>query len=180
MNRTTLPTIPLDEFKDRQRRLRERMQAEQVDLFVAYSDDRAAFGQQHARYLFNYQPHFEPALSFVPLEADAFIATGPESEALVRATSTCQDVRIVEAFTHPDEEYPYIVVHQLRDVLKSVTTGSRRLRRIAIAGGDAMPKKLWDILSLASDAELVDGEAMILGLRAVKSASEIEVIRYAY
>ena len=36
------------------------MAKEGVDLFLAYSDDRATYGQQHSRYLFNYQPHFEP------------------------------------------------------------------------------------------------------------------------
>ncbi len=31
---------------------------ENFDVFIAYSDDRATYGQQHARYLFNYQPSF--------------------------------------------------------------------------------------------------------------------------
>jgi len=132
------------------------MAAQRLDAFVAYSDDRATFGQQHARYLFNYQPHFEAALSVVPLNGSAFIATGPESEALVRASSYCRDVRVVDAFTHPDEEYPYL------------------------AGGDAIPKKLWDALAAVSDAELVDGDGLILGLRAIKSPAEIAVIREAY
>jgi hypothetical protein len=52
------PTIPAPEFEERRRRLREKMAEAGVDVFVAYSDDRAAFGQQHARYLFDYQPHF--------------------------------------------------------------------------------------------------------------------------
>ena len=61
------PTIPRTEFAERRQRLRQRMQEAGVDLFVAYSDDRATFGQQFARYLFDYQPHFEPALTIVPL-----------------------------------------------------------------------------------------------------------------
>jgi Xaa-Pro aminopeptidase len=156
------------------------MAAEGIDAFVAYSDDRATFGQQHARYLFDYQPHFEAALSVVPLEGDPFIATGPESEALVRATSRCRDVRIVDAFTHPDEEYPYLTIHKLADALNSLRTSRRPLRRIALAGGDAVPKKLWDALAAGSKAELVDGERLILDLRAIKSQSEIAVIREAY
>jgi Xaa-Pro aminopeptidase len=138
-------------------------------VFIAYSDDRATFGQQHARYLFNYQPHFEAALSVVPLEGDAFIATGPESEALVRATSYCRDVRVVDAFTHPDEEYPYLTIQKLADALNSLRTGARPLGRVGIAGSDAIPKKLWDALAGASNAELVDADALILGLRAIKS-----------
>ena len=71
------PTIPEAEFKSRRDRLRAAMAIEKIDLFIAYSDDRATFGQQHARYLFNYQPHFEPALTIIPIDGEAFIATGP-------------------------------------------------------------------------------------------------------
>ena len=179
MSDAARPAIPVEEFHERRRRLREKMAADGIDVFVAYSDDRATFGQQHARYLFDYQPHFEPALCVVPLEGTAFIATGPESEEFVRATSRCRDVRIVDAFTHPDEEYPYLTVHKLADVLHSLV-GGRVLRRIAVAGGDAMPGKVWNALVAVGGADIVDGERLILGLRAVKSASEVAVIREAY
>ena len=69
MSDNARPTIPAGEFDDRRRRLRERMAAENLDVFIAYSDDRATYGQQHARYLFNYQPHFEPALTVVRSKA---------------------------------------------------------------------------------------------------------------
>jgi Xaa-Pro dipeptidase len=177
---TTRPVVQVDEFADRRRRLRERLAADGIDVFIAYSDDRATFGQQHSRYLFNYQPHFEAALSVVPLEGDAFIATGPESEAFVRATSHCRDVRIVDSFTHPDEEYPYSTIHKLADALSSLWSSRQTPRQVAIAGGDATPKRLWDALSAATGADFVDGERLIMGLRAVKSPAEIAVIREAY
>ena len=173
-----LPRIADAEFAERRQRLRQRMQAAGVDLFIAYSDDRATYGQQHARYLFDYQPHFEPCLSIVPLEGDAFIATGPESEALVLASSRCRNVRIVDAFVHPDEEYPFIEIGSLASLLKA--GGATAKRRIAVAGGDAMPRRLWEALAGVADGPFADGEAMILALRAVKSAAEIAVIRHAY
>ena len=172
------PRIADAEFAERRERLRQRMQAAGVDLFIAYSDDRATYGQQHARYLFDYQPHFEPCLSIVPLEGDAFIATGPESEALVLASSRCRNVRIVDAFVHPDEEYPFIEIGSLAGLLKA--GGATAKRRIAVAGGDAMPRRLWEALAGVADGPFADGEAMILALRAVKSAAEIAVIRHAY
>lgn len=174
------PRIPPVEFVDRRRRLRERMAAERIDVFVAYSDDRATFGQQHARYLFDYQPHFEPALSVVPLESEAFIATGPESEALVLASSHCREVRVVDAFTHPYEEYPFHEVRKVQDLWASLRVDGCRPRRVALAGGEFIPQKLWNALSAASKAELVDGDGLIMGLRAVKSVSEVAVIREAY
>ena len=180
MTEARQPTIPAAEFEERRRRLRERMADDRIDVFIAYSDDRAAYGQQHARYLFNYQPHFEPALSVVPLAGDAFIATGPECEALIKATSHCRNVKVVDTFTHPDEEYPFSRIHRMADALSALKVDGRPPRRIAIAGLDALPKQTWDSLKAATDAEIVPGDRMIQGLRAVKSPSEIAVIREAY
>ena len=66
MTPSTRPRIPRGEFGERRTRLRNAMKSEGIDLFIAYADDRATYGQQHARYLFDYQPHFEPALVIVP------------------------------------------------------------------------------------------------------------------
>jgi Xaa-Pro dipeptidase len=170
------PTIPAAEFTARRDRLREAMVREGIDLFIAYSDDRAAFGQQHARYLFNYQPHFEPALTIVPVDGEALIATGPESDQFVLATSFCRQVRVVDLFAHADEEYPHSTIHGMADLLGSLASGGR----VAVAGLDALPHRAWLALRGACTAEIVDGDALLARLRAVKSPAEIAVIRHAY
>jgi Xaa-Pro aminopeptidase len=170
------PTIPAPEFATRRDRLRAAMAREGIGVFVAYSDDRAAFGQQHARWLFDYRPHFEPAFTIVPLDGEAFIATGPESDQFVLATSRCRSVRVVDLFAHPDEEYPHTTVHAMADVLGPLAAGGR----VAVAGLDALPHRAEKALREATPAEIVDGDAVILRLRAVKSPAEIAVIRHAY
>lgn len=170
------PTIPEAEFGTRRDLVRAAMAREGIDLFIAYSDDRAAFGPQHARYLFNYQPHFEPALSIIPKDDEALIATGPESDEFVLATSWCRTVRVVDAFAHADEEYPHTTISGLADLLTSLSSGGR----VAVAGLSALPQRAWQVLRNATPAEIVDGEALILGLRAVKSPAEIAVIKEAY
>ena len=109
------PRIPDEEFALRHARLREELAAAGMDAVIAYADQHATFGQQNARYLFDYQPHFEACLVVVPQEGDAFIATGPESDAFVQASSRCDTVRIIDAFCHPDEEYPHSAVERLGD-----------------------------------------------------------------
>ena len=52
------PHIDKLEFKKRRQDLRKLMNQQNIDVVVAYSDDRATFGQQYTRYFFNYQPHF--------------------------------------------------------------------------------------------------------------------------
>jgi Xaa-Pro dipeptidase len=170
------PTIQEAEFKARRDALRAAMARERIDLFIAYSDDRAAFGQQHARYLFNYQPHFEPALTIIPVDGEALIATGPESDQFVLATSFCRRVRVVDLFAHADEEYPHSTIHGMADLLGSLVRGGR----VAVAGLDALPHRAWQALRGATSAEIVDGEALLMRLRAVKSPAEIAVIRHAY
>ena len=170
------PTIPQAEFKARRDALRAAMAREGIGLFIAYSDDRAVFGQQHARYLFNYQPHFEPALTIVPVDGEALIATGPESDQFVLATSFCRRVRVVDLFAHADEEYPHSTIHGMADLLGSLVHGGR----VAVAGLDALPHRAWQALRGATSAEIVDGDALLMRLRAVKSPAEIAVIRHAY
>ena len=38
-----LPTIPKEEFKQRRDNLRDLMISNQIDIIIAYSDDRATF-----------------------------------------------------------------------------------------------------------------------------------------
>ena len=170
------PTIPEAEFKTRRDRLRAGMAREGIDLFIAYSDDRATYGQQHSRYLFNYQPHFEPALTIIPADGEALIATGPESDEFVRATSWCRNVKVVDVFAHADEEYPHTTIPRMADLLASLLRGGR----VAVAGLNALPQHAWQSLRNATTAEIVDGDALIMPLRAVKSPAEIAVIRHAY
>jgi len=176
MTMSPSPTIPEAEFKTRRDLLRAAMADERIDLFIAYSDDRATSGQQHARYFFNYQPHFEPAFTIIPADGEALIATGPESDQFVLATSWCQRVHVVDVFAHADEEYPHTAIHGMADLLTSLISGGR----VAVAGLDALPQRAWQALRDATTAEIVDGDALAMRLRAVKSPAEIAVIRHAY
>ena len=89
MKNSFVPKIEESEFKDRRQRLRSLMEKKEIDVVIAYADDRATFGQQFSRYYFNYQPHFEPACVIIPLNKDSFIVTGPESEEFVYKNSYC-------------------------------------------------------------------------------------------
>ena len=103
------------------------------------------------------------------------IATGPESDEFVRATSCCRRVRVVDVFAHADEEYPHQTIPRLADSARwSEGAGGR--------GGGAQRPAPPGVAGLrdATAAEIVDGDALILGLRAVKSPAEIAVIRHAY
>ncbi len=68
------------------------MAAGNLDLPVAYADDRASFGPAPARWLADLPVHFEPARILIPRQGEPVMLVGPESDqyALVPgASATC-------------------------------------------------------------------------------------------
>ena len=92
------------------------------------------------------------------------------------ATSWCRRVRVIDAFAHADEEYPHIAIHKIANLLTSLIGGGR----VAVAGLSALPHGTWQALRDATKVEIIDGDGLVMRLRAVKSPAEIAVIRQAY
>ncbi|MFD0715577.1 M24 family metallopeptidase [Paenibacillus sp. GCM10027626] len=176
------PVIPQEEFLSRQRQVQALLKERQLDLFIAYADDRVVFGPAHARWLFNYAPHFEPCCIFIPVEGEAVLLTGPESEHYVYATSYCRNVKVVSEFAHPDEEYPYAEVTSMERVMQQFRKQlDREIRSVGIAGMESLPHKLYKAFcSMFGEEAMTEIEHDVTKLRAVKSENEIRVIEYAY
>ena len=178
---TTRPTIPAEEYADRWRRVQAMLVERDLDLLVAYADDRATFGAAHARWLADFPVHFEPACILVPREGPPVMLVGPESDEYARLRGRIADVRVLRELTHPDEDYPYSVIQGLGEILADIGLDSGSLRRVGLAGRGLMGA---DTLRAFGEAlpgiELVDVENAVCDLRAVKSAAEVAVIREAY
>ena len=157
------------------------MDKNNIDIVVAYSDDRATFGQQYTRYFFNYQPHFEPACVIIPKEGESCIVTGPECEELVLNYSYCRNVKIADVFTHPDEEYPFHQVLSFSKLLKLLTQFKKNKKiTIGLAGSEMLPYKYWKKIKNLEKSKIVEVNEMIEQLRSIKSQQEIKVIQHAY
>ena len=178
----TRPRIPDSEYPLRWARLQEAMAEAGLDVVLAYADDHAVAGPAHARYLADFAPHFEPVCILMPVEGQPVLLSGPESETFALATARLRDVRVVREFTHPDEEYPFTTLFNLKDVLQETTAQmGTQVRRVGLAGLELMPVKLFQELAKAlGDAELIDAEDLLTSLRAIKSTAEQDVIRHAY
>ena len=175
------PTIPPDEFAHRWRRVQALMRAEGLDLVVAYGNDRAVFGAAHVRWLADIPVHFEAMAVLIPPTGDPILACGPESDQYALQVGRIRDVRVLREFTHPDEDYPFSRIEALQDVVDGLMGSARSVRRLGVAGRDLLDVATAAALSTAlPDAEWVDIEHMMCGLRAVKTAAEIAVIRHAY
>ena len=175
------PVIPPEEFPRRWRQVQALMQAEELDLLLAYGNDRAVFGPAHVRWMADIPVHFEPMAVLVPRDGEPVLVCGPESDQYALRVGKVRDVRVLREFTHQDEDYPYSRIETLAEVVAGLTSAVGTVRRLGVAG--------WGLLDVATataieaalpDATWVDVEHAVCGLRARKSAAEIAVIRHAY
>jgi len=175
------PVIPPEEFPRRWRQVQALMQAEELDLLLAYGNDRAVFGPAHVRWMADIPVHFEPMAVLVPRDGEPVLVCGPESDQYALRVGKVRDVRVLRELTHPDEDYPYSRIETLAEVVAGLTSAVGTVRRLGVAG--------WGLLDVATataieaalpDATWVDVEHAVCGLRARKSAAEIAVIRHAY
>lgn len=176
------PTIPKEEFAERQSKVQKMMVQNEIDFLVAYSDDGAVFGQEHARWLFNYQTHFEPTCILIPLEGEPVLMTGVESEAYIYASSHCTNVKVVDEFVYSNHEFPFADIVKFEDQVKEVIAGGgKEVKRIGFAGGDKMPYRLYKrFKDFFGNKPIMNVDELMLELRAVKTQNEIKVMEYAH
>lgn len=178
---TTKPTIPASEYPVRWRAVQTLMAQRNLDLIVAYADDRAVFGPAHARWLANLPVHFEPVCVLLSRQGDPVMLCGPESDEYARLAGRIPDVRVLREFTHPDEDYPYSTIQSLAEVAAEAVSDLAAVRRVGLAGRGLMSADLWSAFQKAlPQAEWIDVENAMCDVRAQKSSAEIAVIRYAY
>ncbi len=175
------PSIPASEFPERWALVQELLRERDLDLLVAYADDRATFGPAHARWLADFPVHFEPACILAPREGQPVMLVGPESDEYARLRGHIGDVRVLRELTHPDEDYPHSVIQGLTEILADMGLEPGSVSRVGLAGRGLMSA---DTLRAFEEslpaAEWLDIEGAMCDLRAQKSAAEVAVIGEAY
>jgi Xaa-Pro aminopeptidase len=175
------PAIPAAEFPRRWGRVQQLLAELDADLLVAYADDRATFGAAHARWLADFPVHFEPVCILVPAQGEPVMLVGPESDEYALLRGRVSDVRVLRELTHPDEDYPYSVIEGLAEILADLGLDPRSLGRVALAGrGLVAADTLRAFQEALPEAEWIDAEDTVCGLRARKTPAEQAVIREAY
>ena len=170
------PTIPASEYRKRWGKVQSLMDEQHLDFLVAYADDRAVFGPAHARWLANFPVHFEPVCILMPKQGEPTMLVGPESDEYALLAGQIADVRVLQEFTHPDEDYPYSNIQSLTEIMAET-----EVRRVGVGGRGLIGADIMTAFRKAlPKAEWVDVENALCDLRAQKTPAEIEVIRYAY
>ena len=157
------------------------MTEKELDFLVAYADDRATFGPAHARWLANFPVHFEPVCILMPRQGVPTRLVGPESDQYALLAGRIADVRVLQEFTHPDEDYPYARIESLFDIIIETGWEIPTIQRVGLGGRGLIGADLLAAFQATLPAvEWVDVENDLCHLRAQKSLAEIEVIRHTY
>jgi Xaa-Pro aminopeptidase len=177
----TKPLIPVSEYPERWKRVQAAMTEQDVDLLVAYADDRATFGPAHARWLANFPVHFEPVCILMSRQGKPVMLVGPESDQYALLIGQISDVRILREFTHPNEDYPHSRIQSLNEIMPEMGQDIHSVRRVGLAGRGLIGSDVLAAWQVAlPNVVWVDMENTLCDLRARKSPAEIEVIRFTY
>jgi Xaa-Pro aminopeptidase len=181
MNKDSKPSIPAEEYPIRWARVQQMMELENLDLLVAYADDRAVFGAAHARWLANFPVHFEPVCVLLFPEGAPIMLCGPETREYALLAGRIADVRILGEFYHANEDYPHSTIQSLAEIVAEVIPRASRVRKIGLAARGLMGADVLASFEASfRQAEWIDVENAICDVRAQKSPAELAVIRYAY
>ena len=174
------PRIHHDEFEQRWESLRIMMLENNLDLLITYSNDRAVFGNAHARWISDFPTHLEPVFTVSFRTGDTIIASGPESLEYIKLKSKVKDIYVLKEFTHQEEVYAIDNIRSMYEII-SERENPEKIKRVGVAGLDIIDHAAYvAIRNSLPDAELVDVEYKVCLLRARKTKGEIEVLRNAY
>ncbi|RLD31698.1 MAG: hypothetical protein DRI73_08305, partial [Bacteroidetes bacterium] len=177
----TNPIIPAEEYPIRWKKVQNLMIKLDLDIVLAYADDRATFGAAHARWLADIPVHFEPVCILIPSTGDPVLLCGPESDEFCRIRGKIGNIKVLKEFTHPDEDYLYTEIRGLNEIVSELEGVSSNVAKIGLAGRSLIGADLLDSFEAAfSFAEWLDIENEMCSLRAVKSKAELEIIRHSY
>lgn len=172
--------IPHDEFKQRRQQLFTGAMEHGVDAIIVYGDE---YRKENLRYVSNFWPLFERGATLFAPSYDPIVLCAPEGIELCREMSAWSDIRIVPDFlcvTVPDEiDYPLAHFTSFRKIAEELRQKGVILKRLGVAGLDAMSGTLERALGEAFGAELVDVNSLLFQLRRIKSSNEIACLEEA-
>jgi len=173
--------LPQQEYRTRINKLREEMSRDGTDIFVIYGDE---YRRENLRYVSNYWPIFERGMLFVNLHQDPILLASPECEHLARDMSAWPDIRLVKevgmSYVPEEVEFTNIKFTTVREVVSELRGGRRNIK-VKICGLDAMSVVLHERLkTMIGDASLENGDAILYGLRLVKSPNEVQMLKEAW
>jgi len=171
--------IPKEEFQSRIDRIRSRMESDCIDAVLVYGDE---YRKENLRYVSNFWPIFERGALLIGRQGEPVLLCAPEGEMVAREMSVWGDIRLLRDFfcvTVPDAiEYPLANYSSFKKVAGELRAAGR-LETLGIAGLDAMPAGLLNVVTQAFGCRVVDAGGILFDLRKNKTANEVACLKEA-
>lgn len=169
-----IPDIQMDEYKARTKRIQSALAAQKCDALFVTSEDNVQYLTGYRSPVWNNLTR--PRYLIVPANGEPIIVSTINYVVIIEETTWVSDIRTWIA-PNPEDEGISVAVDALRSCVKSnrrVAAELGQQSRLAMPTGDFL--KLRNALA---EVEFVDGHAMLMTERMIKSPAEIARIRIA-
>lgn len=167
-----MPYYNMQETEKRLNNVRQILRDKNLDAALVYFDE---LNVANGWYLTGWCGQFEKGAVLVPVEGEAILLGGPESEPFALAESAITKVRCFPVFMVPEEEYPNATIMDFKSLNEELKAEGTTLRRIGLVGTTTVPHQVYlDFTAGFAGVEIVDITDEYEDLRAYKSEWEGE------
>ncbi len=173
------PQIGKEEFEARAQAMLAKMQSENVDLFMAFSN---LLDPSAVRYFTDFSAVNESSAVIFTKDGDVTLCSGQASYDYAQIKNKLERAQI-KVFPEVGEvsgfEYDFDGQLDFKDYFRTIAEKCK-IRRVAIAGRLTFPSIIYNKLkSVFPDAEIIDFDNQLYDLRVIKSDAEIACITKA-
>jgi Xaa-Pro aminopeptidase len=170
--------IPDMEYKERAMKAAEIIKREGLDVLIVNSNEA---DYANARYFSGFWPLFERCGVAIAPTGDTVLMVGPESREFAADRSRIDKIFVLKEYREgADPSYPELQADTYHDVFKALGITGKKLRIGVASYLDTSVIIMEGIKSAFPEAEIVRADAIMVELRSIKSANEINCLREGY
>ena len=170
--------IPDHEYKERAQRAAKIIQREGLDALIVNSNEA---DYANARYFSGYWSLFERSGVVIAPTGEAALMVGPESKEFGADRSKIEKIFVLKAYREgADPSYPELQADTYQDVFRSLGITGKKLRIGVASYLDTSVVIMEAIKEAFPEAEIVRADHIMVELRSIKTANEINCLTEGY
>lgn len=174
----SFPVIPNSEYSERIETLRKHMNADKIDLAVAFSN---LLDPTTVRYFSGFSAVNESSAMIIPLSGKVIVCSGQASSDFAVGENKLEGSELAilpEIGEVSGFEYDFSGQLDFAELFSNVSKSHKGIKRIGLFGRLTFPAIIYNKLKAAfPNAELVDYDDRLYDIRIIKSKNEIACMR---